>query len=168
MKKIDFHVHILDQIPLEDTEKNFKDVCARKNYEGICIQALYHAGPITDPLCNEKALELIRRIPNSYAFASLKYDEDFVEQTKKYIAQGFSGIKLLNGKPTEYRYSGLGLEHERFEPFFELCEKELFSVVKLLRRLKHIRKLSVREFRLILKYRLRIVADGRTRTVYRL
>lgn len=129
MKKIDFHVHILDQIPLEETEKNFKDVCQRKGYEGVCIQALYHANDETDPLCNEKAIELIKRIPNSYAFASLKYGEDFVEQTKKYISLGFCGIKLLNGKPTEYRYSGLGLEHKCFEPFFEFCEKEQFPIL---------------------------------------
>ncbi len=129
MKKIDFHVHILDQIPLEETAKNFSAVCERKGYEGVVIQSLFHATNQADPLCNEKALKLLEMIPNSYAFASVSYDEDFVEQTKRYIAQGFSGIKLLNGKPTEYKYSGLGLEHERFGPFFAFCEAEQFPIL---------------------------------------
>lgn len=129
MKKIDFHVHILDQIPIEETAKNFSDMCLRKDYEGVVIQSLFHATNESDPLCNEKALKLIKMLPNSYAFASVSYDRDFVEQAKEYIAQGFSGIKLLNGKPTEYKYSGLGLEHERFAPLFAFCEKEQFPIL---------------------------------------
>ena len=129
MKKIDFHVHILNQIPVEDTVKNFSDMCDRKGYEGVVIQTLCHATDGSDLLANEKALQIISAMPNSYAFASLKYDENFVEQTKKYMSLGFRGIKLLNGKPTEYKYSGLGIEHERFAPFFEFCEKEQFPVL---------------------------------------
>ncbi len=129
MKKIDFHVHILNQIPVEETIKNYSDMCHRKSYEGVTIMALGHATNTTDPDCNEKALKIKEAMPNSYAFASLLYNEDFVEQTKKYIAQGFEGIKLLNGKPTEYKYSGLGLEHERFGPFFSFVEKEGFPLL---------------------------------------
>ena len=129
MKKIDFHVHILNQIPIEDTVKNYADMCARKNYEGVAIMALGHATNVTDFECNEKAMKIKNALPNSYAFASLLYNEDFVEQTKKYISLGFDGIKLLNGKPTEYKYSKMGYEHERFEPFFEFAEKEGFPIL---------------------------------------
>ena len=124
MRKIDFHVHIFDDIPIEKSAEYFNDMCARKGYEGVGIMALlydtygYYYG------CNEKALKLREMIPNSYAFAALDKEKDLAQQAKELMEMGFDGIKLLSGKPSEYRRFGWGYEDDRFDRFFAYAEKE--------------------------------------------
>lgn len=123
MKKLDFHVHIINEISIEESVFYFKDLCRRKGYVGVGIMAASYATGESHPNCNEQALAVRAEIPNSYAFASLHHDRDFVEQAKQYMEQGFEGIKLLEGKPTLYRHYGYGFEHPRYEPFFAYAEE---------------------------------------------
>ena len=129
MKKNDYHVHIYDDIPVEDTADYFKDMCARKGYEGVGIMALWHTtdGYFRD--CNEKALKLKKMIPNSYAFAALDREKDFVEQAEEHMKNGFDGIKLFEGKPSEYKIFGWGYENERFDRFFEYAEEKQIPIM---------------------------------------
>ena len=129
MKKIDFHVHIFDDIPIEDTARYFKDMCARKAYEGVGLMALWHTteGYFTD--CNEKALKLKGMIPNSYAFAALDRERDFAQQAAEYMSRGFDGIKLFEGKPSEYKLFGWGYGDERFDRFFAYAEEEQIPIM---------------------------------------
>ena len=124
MKKIDFHVHIFDDIPVEKSAEYFNDMCARKGYEGVGIMALVHdtGGYYRD--CNEKALRLKEMIPNSYAFASLDPEKDLVEEAEICMEKGFDGIKFLSGKPSEYKCFGWGYEDERFDRFFAYAEEK--------------------------------------------
>jgi len=122
MKKIDFHVHILDPISAEDSASYFRDYCLRKDVEAIGIMACTENGEHLD--CNEQAMAIHRLLPNSYVFAALLRNEDFVEQAKRYMREGFHGIKLLDGKPSEYRYYGYGIDDPRYEPFFAYAEQE--------------------------------------------
>ena len=125
MKKLDFHVHILDDIPVEESIRHFKELCDRKGYEGVGIMSLVHDDTTGyRPDANHDALTIKKALPASYAFASLDHQRDFVEQTKEYMEQGFDGIKLLEGKPSCYRINGIGYDHPRFEPFFAYCEAE--------------------------------------------
>lgn len=125
MKKLDFHVHILDDIPVEESIRHFKELCERKGYEGVGIMSLVHDDTTGyRPHANRDALTIKEALGKSYAFASLDHQYDFVEQAKEYMAQGFDGIKLLEGKPSCYRINGLGYDHPRFEPFFTYCEAE--------------------------------------------
>ena len=123
MKKIDCHVHINNPISVEQSAQNFKDMCVRNGLEGVFFMALAHGSAHPHPTCNEDALKLKALMPGSYAFASLHHERDFVEQAKEYMANGFSGIKLLEGKPSLYRRFGYSFEHPRFEPFFAYAEK---------------------------------------------
>ena len=118
MKKIDFHVHISDPIPLAETAAHFRELCARKGYEGVCMMAFFRESGDVHSTCNEDALALKTMLPGSYAFAALSHEQDFVEQTKAYMQAGFDGIKILEGKPSLYRTYGYGLNHPRFEAFF--------------------------------------------------
>ena len=129
MKKIDFHVHIFDDIPLEDSAKYFKDMCERKSYEGVGLMAVWHTteGYFLD--CNENALKLKEMIGGSYAFAALDRERDFIEQTEEYMKSGFDGIKLFEGKPSEYKLFGWGYEDERFDRFFAYAEKEQIPIM---------------------------------------
>jgi len=130
MKKYDFHVHILDNdTNVEESIRYFRELCQRNGLEGVCIQALEWASPEFCPDCNEKALAIAQADPNWYAFAGLRHGEDYVEQTKRYMDQGFRGIKLLHGKPSTYRYYGFGYENPRFEPFFAYAEEQAIPLV---------------------------------------
>ena len=123
MKKLDFHVHVYAYIPPEETARNFTDMCERFGYEGVGLMALYHNSMGFHPGCNEIALEVKKLMPGSYAFAGLDYDKNFVEQAEDIMSKGFDGIKLLSGKPSEYRFFGYGYEHPRFYEFFEYAQK---------------------------------------------
>lgn len=125
MKKFDAHIHISSPISVEEMEQNLKEMMERKGYEGVGIMCLSYGGNISpDPRCNARALELLGRLPGSFAFAALDHGRDFVEQTKEYLQQGFFGIKLLEGKPSAWRHYGYGLDDPRFEPFFTYAEAE--------------------------------------------
>jgi len=124
MKKIDAHVHILNPITVQETEGYFRDMMERKELCSLVILALTHNGPEKYPYCNEVAIELKRRMPEVFIFASLHHHLDFVEQAKEYMERGFDGIKLLDGKPSDYRIFGSGYETEVFDRFFAYAEEQ--------------------------------------------
>lgn len=124
MKKIDFHVHVTDEkTSVEESVRYFQELCNRNGLDGVCIHAAEYSSTGEHPDCNEKALSVSRAEPGWYAFAGLHHACNFVEQAKEYMDRGFRGIKLLEGKPSLYRYYGYGFEHPRFEPFFAYAEK---------------------------------------------
>lgn len=122
MKKFDFHVHFHNDITVEQMAYYFKDMCERKGYEGVGLMSIIHSED-DYPDCNEKALKLKELLPNSIAFGALFPDRDMVEQTKELMAKGFSGIKMLYGKPSEYMHFGFGYEDKRFDEFFAYAEE---------------------------------------------
>ena len=124
MKKIDFHVHITNRIPIDDTVRLFQNLCERKGYLGVGIMALSHSGNDDFPDCNRDALKIKKQMPGSAAFAALFHDEDFVEQAKRRMDEGFDGIKLLEGKPTHFKHYGYGFSHPRFDAFFAFAEEQ--------------------------------------------
>lgn len=125
MKKMDFHVHVTDESAnVEESIRYFADLCQRNQLNGICIHAAEYSSSGLHPDCNERALAVSRADSSWYAFAGLHHACDFVEQTKEYMDRGFRGIKLLEGKPSLYRYYGYGFDHPRFEPFFAYAEEQ--------------------------------------------
>ena len=130
MKKIDFHVHITnDDTSVSKSIENFSELCERQRLSGVCILASEHSSSGFHLNCNEKALEISRGLEGSFAFATLLQQGDFVEQAKKYMGMGFKGIKLLQGKPSEYRYFGYGYEHPRYDAFFSYAEKNSIPLI---------------------------------------
>jgi len=124
MEKIDFHVHCISDISAERSASYFRDMMERKSYKGICVQGLMHCCGVYYANGNALALTISKLLPESYAFAGLDHGRDFIEQTKEYMAMGFRGIKLLEGKPTEWRYFGYSYNSPEFEKFFSYCETE--------------------------------------------
>ena len=123
MNKIDFHVHALNNgVNARDSIRFFADHCEKYGLSGVCVHAVECSSLETHPDSNEKALAIASHDPSWYAFAGLFHAQDFVDQTKRYMDQGFSGIKLLEGKPSLYRHYGYTYDHPRFEPFFAYCE----------------------------------------------
>ena len=123
MKKIDFHVHINSPITTEKTVENFKDMSERFGYDGVGIMSIIAGTDYGyDPECNARALKIKQMMPGSFAFAALDHKRDFIEQTKEYMASGFDGIKLLEGKPSLYRYYGYGIDCQRFHEFFDYAQ----------------------------------------------
>lgn len=129
MKKIDFHIHPSKNISVEESAAFMREMCARLGYEGVGIMATVLNSAGAFPNGNEYAMELHRLLPGSTVFAALHHDRDFVEQAKEYMAAGFDGIKLLEGKPTQYRFYGYGFEHPRFDEFFAWAEKKQVPIV---------------------------------------
>lgn len=130
MRKMDFHVHALDNsTTVAQSIQNFEAYCQRNNFDGICIHAVPVSSIITHTDCNEKALAISNANPNWYAFAGLHHDQDFIEQTKRYMDQGFRGIKLLEGKPSLYRYYGYGFEHPRFDEFYAFAAENAIPLL---------------------------------------
>ncbi len=124
MKKIDFHIHNHIGTSPEEAAVYMQEMIDRLGYEGIGIMASLHSSRGCYPGSNDDAMALCRLLPGSIAFAGLDHERDFIEQTKEYMARGFKGIKLLEGKPSEWRYRGYGYEHPRFDAFFAYCERE--------------------------------------------
>lgn len=124
MRKIDFHVHCIDCRSVEQSATYLEDMIVRKGYRGVCIQGLIHCTGAYYENGNEIALKLSKMLPDSYAFAGLDHGRDFIEQTKEYMARGFRGIKLLDGKPSEWRQFGYSYDDQRFDEFFAFCEVE--------------------------------------------
>ena len=123
MKKIDAHIHIYNPITVQESEVYLRDLMERNGLCSLGIMALSHDMAEKHLYCNEIAAELKRRIPELYIFASLHHHLDFVEQAKEYMDRGFDGIKLLDGKPSDYRYFGSGYETEEFDRFFAYAEE---------------------------------------------
>ena len=124
MKKLDFHVHFLDErISVEESARHFNEMCERKGYEGVGLMACSHCSEGFHPDCNERGLALQKLIPGSFLFGAPHHHSDFVEQAENLMARGCRGIKLLGGKPTQYRIFGYSYESERYEKLFDYCEK---------------------------------------------
>ena len=124
MKKLDFHVHVTSEITVDETIRNFSEMCERKGYEGVGIMTLWHHSDGYLPSnYNEISLEVKRGMPGSYAFAALDCNKDLLEQAKRCMDAGFDGIKLLSGKPSEYRLFGYSYDDPRFDKLFEYAEE---------------------------------------------
>lgn len=127
MKKIDFHVHVSKDIPLEESAAYLTDMCARHGYEGVNILALTYDFP---EKCNEMCLTLSKMIPNSHAFCCLLPGEDYAAQAERLMGMGFDGIKLIRGgKPSFYRDCGHLFDDAIYEDFFALAEKEQYPII---------------------------------------
>ena len=130
MKKMDFHIHVTENSTnVEESIAYLTEYCRQNKLDGICIQAAAMSSKGFHPDCNEKCAAVAAANPNWYVFAGLHHDRDFVEQAKEYMAQGFKGIKLLEGKPSCYRHYGYGFDHPRFEPFFAYAEEHAIPLL---------------------------------------
>lgn len=124
MKKIDFHIHLAVFYPVEKSVEDIKEMCKKNEYETVCIQTLSHGDNHHIPFANETAFEVHRQLPGSYLFACPVHNgTSYVEQTKKFMDMGAHGIKLLIGKPSEYRDLHVKYDDPLIDDFFAYAEE---------------------------------------------
>ena len=125
MKKIDFHVHLTDGCKVEESAKNFTKMCERHGYDGVAIMAIsHHYGRFINDI-NERCMAVKKLMKNSYVFACPVHDgSEYTEQAKRFMSEGFDGIKLLNGKPSEFRDLKCGIDDPILDRFFAYAERE--------------------------------------------
>ena len=130
MKKIDFHVHLEPMYPVEKSVRDLKAMCERNGYETVCLQTFTHGDNHHIPWANDAAFEVHKLLPGSYLFAGIFHDgTSYVDQAKKSIEMGADGIKLLIGKPSEYRDLNVRYDDEIVDEFFAYAEKEDIPVL---------------------------------------
>lgn len=130
MKKIDFHIHLSEDYPLEKSVKNLKELCEKNKYDNLCIQTITHFDSHHIANANETAFELKRLLPDVYLFACPVHDgSSYVEQTKQFMEAGADGIKLLIGKPSEYRDLNVKYDDPIVDEFFAYAQKEDIPVL---------------------------------------
>ena len=56
MKKIDFHMHLSVDYPVEKSAANLKELCARHGYETVAIQTITHFDNLFVSHANETAM----------------------------------------------------------------------------------------------------------------
>ncbi|MBQ9805859.1 MAG: amidohydrolase family protein [Clostridia bacterium] len=124
MKRMDFHVHALDnpELSAKASAAYFREMCETYGYEGVCVLAFCKHE--NDPN-NELVLAIKEHLPGSFAFASPRVGHDFAKDAEYYMNNGFDGIKLIRGgKPNHHRECG---EHFWDDPIyaemFAYCEE---------------------------------------------
>ncbi len=124
MKKMDFHVHALDnrELSAKASAAYFREMCDIYGYEGVCVLAFCTHDNMGN---NELALGIKEQMPGSFAFASPRPGHDFAKDAEYYMKSGFDGIKLIRGgKPNYHRTYG---EHFWDDPIyadlFAYCEE---------------------------------------------
>ncbi|MBE5955250.1 MAG: hypothetical protein E7253_02235 [Lachnospiraceae bacterium] len=130
MKKVDFHIHLTPLYPVEKSVYNLKEMCRRNGYETFGLQTLTHGDSRFIPKANETAFKVKQLIPECILFAGPVHDgTSYVEQVKNLMEQGADGIKLLIGKPSEYRDLNVKYSDPIIDAFFAYAEKEDIPVL---------------------------------------
>lgn len=136
MKIIEGHGHIARRDDIDISVARFKDLMAYFKYDSIHLCMYLH--DVMDEECdftrNVKALYCKEHLP-AYASASLlhKMEEDtpetFLEQAKKYMAMGFDGFKMLEGKPGLRKKFGVPLDSPLYDKFYGYAEENSIPIV---------------------------------------
>lgn len=124
MKKLDMHIHTYGDISMDQMVAYMEEMKKVRGYDGLGFVGCFRNSAGFHLDTNDVTMELKRRIPGCYAFAGLDHGKDFIEQAKLYMEQGFDGIKMLEGKPSLYRFWGTGYEGPRMDEFFAYAEEQ--------------------------------------------
>lgn len=134
---IDAHVHPIGggcglQKFLKTADDFINDVQV-KNVNLLCINNMRFGSPGTDLL----ALALKNKDPRftvysafGYWMNTIPYDGPGLKaQLETYMAAGFDGLKMLEGKPTERAANKIPLDDPRYDSAFDLLEKTGFHIL---------------------------------------
>ena len=130
MKKLDFHVHALDDAELsaKQSADYLHRMCEEYGYEGVAVMAITtHENPKN----NELALAIKEALPASYAFASPLPNSNFAREAERYMRSGFDGIKLIRGGKPNYhrRYGNVFWDDPEYADLFAFCEENGTPIV---------------------------------------
>ncbi len=138
-KFFDCHVHFNKETNIPDSVKAFEKFFEAGNVE----KALFHALPTHFVECAGPT-QLVKGLffkdyfkDKIFAFAGLIHhpelgkeaqSRDFEKQLERYFSVGFDGLKMLEGKPTTRKETGLTLTDPVFERAFSFLEENGISV----------------------------------------
>ncbi len=130
----DSHAHLCFEKPIDETVDNFKNILKHFNYSHINIAACPMYESITE---NYQAIYTKSKLsPNVYACAGPEYycdnrdtADELLDQIKEYHMMGFDGIKLLDGKISQFRKTGYKLNDSIFNKFFEYAQENKLPVL---------------------------------------
>ena len=131
----DSHVHPFGGAGLEkflEAARVYMDDVQIKGVNLQCINNSRHGSAGTDLL----ALILKIKDPRFTAYSSFGYWMNTIphdgpglkSQLETYMAAGFDGLKMLEGKPTERAATGIPLDDPRYDSAFDLLEKTGFHI----------------------------------------
>lgn len=135
-KVFDAHIHHLFKIPLEEAVQTLKEEFAVTQTEPGCFLSIPHEADgdklTLDKLQNIKMLYLKHSFAGSFAFAGLVHpegmddealSEEFLRQAKEYLANGYDGIKMLEGYPGVRKIMKRPLCSPVYDKFFAYLEE---------------------------------------------
>lgn len=123
----DVHIHVEHMPDLDVMAPRFaRDGLRRYVLQGAGSYGIAHRG-ISNAL---GLLQKLRDPEHCYAFANLDHPdqgvasaESLLAQVKRYWELGFDGIKMIEGKPSVRRRTGVKLDDPRFDPMFDYMEE---------------------------------------------
>ena len=136
MKKIDSHVHIINLSCL-DFFSNYADQCG---FDGVNLACLSNSYSTNSVAHNVMALIFKTKEPRFYAHGALVYPDtyasqpippayNFKRQAQAMISCGFDGIKMLEGKPTARKTTGIRLDDPVYDEFYAWAEENQIHII---------------------------------------
>lgn len=124
---VDMHCHIRFEKHIGETVENYKKIIKHFNYRNICLNAIPVSHSSTE---NYQAIYCKSKLqPFVYASAGLEYylderdtPDEMLRQIKIYHSMGFDGMKMLDGKISQYRLTKYKLNDPLFDKFYEYAE----------------------------------------------
>lgn len=131
---INGHAHLCFEKPVEETADAFKNLLEYFGYSALNIASIPISYSVTHNIntfyCKSKLS------PNIYASAGLYYEKgmtdvqnEFLRQAKLYRAMGADGYKMLDGKISQYRKTGLKLNDSVFDKFYAYAEENRIPIL---------------------------------------
>jgi len=122
------HAHLCFEKPIDETLDCYEKIIKHFNYRAVNLNAIPVSYGYTENFqtiyCKSKLS------PTVYASAGPEYllnghdsEESLLNQIKEYSAMGFDGIKMLDGKVSQYRITKYKLNDPLFTKFFEYAEE---------------------------------------------
>lgn len=128
------HAHLCFEKPIEETVECFKNVLHHFNYSSININAIPVSHSATENYQTIYCKSVLA--PKAFACAGPEYfldgrdtAEEMLRQIKEYNAMGFDGIKMLDGKVSQYRITKYKLNDPLFSKFFAFAEENGIPVL---------------------------------------
>ncbi len=128
------HAHVCFEKPIAETEEAFRNILRHFNYESLHINAIPTGYSMTENY--QAAYCKAKLAPRVYASAGLEYYLDgrdtadyFLQQIQDYRAMGFDGMKMLDGKVTQYRITKRKLNDPVLNKFYAYAEENAIPIV---------------------------------------
>ena len=73
MKKLDFHLHLSPDYPVEKSAANLRGLCERQGYDAICVQTITHLDGQYIKEANETTAAVRSLVPGAFAFGNVAH-----------------------------------------------------------------------------------------------